>query len=1183
MMQTSAPSMSQPLGPSAPVSNVCSSLDPNAPVFHPGCRNLWDYSDFINDLHAIWRRHAWRTDGEDLVLSIATWYLAPGRELHRCLLSRPAQLAEDFTLWESALRAVWSDIDFDHLPVDFALVFPEPPFLEPGIAAHVILVQQPVESTIGCLVTVFDDPTYMSHQRQAVILNEAIRFDNVLTMTGYHLVHADFAIWHALQRIQPGTQVMGCDGAAISLQVHRNFVHVQPSTSDQVYFLQLSAHLSSRPAERKTLELPLHDVIQAFERFDAHFFLPAFDLECIGESHPAFSWLHCWWDGLTPASCIRIYFDGSSMSHCDNAVASAAVAAFVQIEGTWYFAGAWSTTLLHAHDSYHAELGGAFLSSKFAYDLLKIHEALGSVMPEVVFIFDSVTVGKQASGEWHCFADETSGACIRNCQRLVESRFGIQPQFLHTKSHQGEPGNWLVDTLAQFAITHSALTPCEDWLAFHMSRKFCNDAAWFWILFDKDFQLPWHEQRMLFPLPDSQPDLATFAGLPQLHSDTPVQRDWFDLHLRLATCNVLSLCGTRSEDVGELVGPARLAIILRQMSEERITCFALQETRLRKLHHKHSDDYFLFRSAATQQGHFGIMVGFARRLAFASSASSQHEVFFQDSHFAIIHADPRALLIRVANPCLRTIIIAAHAPHSGNSQEALEAWWSDLSHLIPDKYRAWSLVLMVDANANVGSDVSEQIGGHQAGRADAKSEPFVEFIHRHGLWLPATFETCHVGDGATWYHPNGSGKRIDFIGLPSAWVLTSCNAWTSQVIDPSLAKTDHLAACVDLRFRSPSHRPFQRHSHMLKLPFHSSMLEVLSSFSLSPVDFHVDVHTHADRIQEALHSALVPCRCPRYRRALKSSLSESTWALVCHERDCRQHLAELNQLQKQHVLRGFFHCWRGKADQHDRSQFDALVIDLDSLIAKALFEFRHLGRLSAVAVRKDDATFYQNLLRDGAEFLSPADTKKFWQVIRRSMPKFKQRNLHIAPSKMVTLEAQMIPHLCSLELGECMQPEILLADCHARQLNALASLPPCEPSVSVLPTLTDLEASLRKSQPERSTGLDPFPSGLYHACAPRLAKVYCALLLKMHLWATEPLQFKGGVMCLIPKKGDLNLAHNDRGILLLASIAKRIHGLLRHQLMTKLQPRRLSGQFGGFPGQMVQFGITFLVDCAPSF
>ena len=174
------------------------------------------------------------------------------------------------------------------------------------------------------------------------------------------------------------------------------------------------------------------------------------------------------------------------------------------------------------------------------------------------------------------------------------------------------------------------------------------------------------------------------------------------------------------------------------MAEEHITLFALQETRLRKLHHRRSDEFFLFRSAATTQGHFGIMVGVARRLAFATSATSQQEIFFQESDFAIIHSDPRVLILRIANACVCAIVIAAHATHSGNHQAVIDQWWLDLSHLIPAKYKDWSFVLLVDATANVGTDISEHIGSHQAGREDAKSEPLADFVRRHGLWLDRT-------------------------------------------------------------------------------------------------------------------------------------------------------------------------------------------------------------------------------------------------------------------------------------------------------------------------------------------------------------------------------------------------------------------------------------------------------------
>ena len=135
------------------------------------------------------------------------------------------------------------------------------------------------------------------------------------------------------------------------------------------------------------------------------------------------------------------------------------------------------------------------------------------------------------------------------------------------------------------------------------------------------------------------------------------------------------------------------------------------------------------------------------------------------------------------------------------------------------------------------------------------------------------------------------------------------------------------------------------------------------------------------------------------------------------------------------------------------------------------------------------------------------------------------------------------------------------------------------PSASRMPTfsLTSFETALRTTTPNRAAGLDPVPAGLHHDHAPVIAKLNCSVLLKIHLWCAEPLQFKGGIMCLIHKKGSIETASNYRGILLLGSFAKRIHSIMRASLMTTLAPHRAEGQLGGFANQMVQFGFHSVI------
>ena len=126
--------------------------------------------------------------------------------------------------------------------------------------------------------------------------------------------------------------------------------------------------------------------------------------------------------------------------------------------------------------------------------------------------------------------------------------------------------------------------------------------------------------------------------------------------------------------------------------------------------------------------------------------------------------------------------------------------------------------------------------------------------------------------------------------------------------------------------------------------------------------------------------------------------------------------------------------------------------------------------------------------------------------------------------------------------------------------------------LSCLPTLTDLEDALRSTQAGKPTGFDDVPSGFYRRLAPQAAEFYYDLIWKVFVWRSEPITFKGGRLAVIPKKGDMTLAKNYRGILLLPSVPKRLHAILRARLMKKLNPVRLPGQLGGFPQQQVTFG-----------
>eukprot|EP00435_Cladocopium_sp_Y103_P071207 s562_g37.t1 len=666
-----------------------------------------------------------------------------------------------------------------------------------------------------------------------------------------------------------------------------------------------------------------------------------------------------------------------------------------------------------------------------------------------------------------------------------------------------------------------------------------------------------------------EPDKHDYGGEPQT----------ITISLRIATCNVLSLCGQHDDDVCGVGGPARQELLLKQLDDEKICIFGFQETRLRRLHQAHTEEYFLFKSQATDRGHYGIIAGFSKRHPYAmqndTGSHNPAALHFREQDFAVIHSQPRALIIRISAAALKTIVIVGHAPHSGSDPSEIENWWHQLHSAVPHNYAHWPRLLIVDANATVGHTIDECIGGHQPGPADGKSEAFEAFVRHSDIWLPATFEATQEGPGETWQHTGGRARRIDYIGLPRSWSPLTCKAWINENIDLSISRTDHLAACVDFSFVGEIYHK-KKPSGRKKLTFDNAKQLDLEQLADAPdIAFSVDVHTHAASLQDTLVQVLSP-QCQRNaRKPRKRSMSEATWEIVQQKRAARSHLAELQRQQRRDKLAIFFDAWRNRHCLAPEfvQDFDNLITMQDKLIARALADFRHLGRAVSGALRRDDVHFFQTMLAEGSNFLEPQDVRKFWAVIRRALPKFRQRRAHLAPARLECLEPQMLPHLCDLEKGELIDPAELVAQCHQRQFRTMQTLADSVIPADTLPSLTQFETALRSTIPNKATGLDPIPSCVLHDQAPTLAKFYYDLILKMHLWCVEPVQYKGGVMCLIPKRGNLQDARNYRGILLLASVAKRVHSMMRTSLMTTLSPKRAEGQLGGFKNQMVQFGF----------
>ena len=231
----------------------------------------------------------------------------------------------------------------------------------------------------------------------------------------------------------------------------------------------ISFWLEQTTLANQHVRVAFREVVLAFEWLDAHFFLPCYDLPVAIPMLPVCQdWIKDWWGPDEGGTQISVYFDGSFLQTNGVKKAGAAVAAFVCVQGRWKFAGALATALPHAKTSYQAELSASIIATKFAYDILKlIGTVQDTTQTDVYFCYDSLTTGKQTSGEWQAVSSPISGHLLRSLHKLMQKRFRNKLNYNHVKAHCGEPGNELVDTLAhQAALERRFMTWHIGWNMF---------------------------------------------------------------------------------------------------------------------------------------------------------------------------------------------------------------------------------------------------------------------------------------------------------------------------------------------------------------------------------------------------------------------------------------------------------------------------------------------------------------------------------------------------------------------------------------------------------------------------------------------------------------------------------------------------------------------------------------------
>ena len=694
---------------------------------------------------------------------------------------------------------------------------------------------------------------------------------------------------------------------------------------------------------------------------------PCFDLRSFHHlKHAHFVWKTiASWTHEVPLG-FEFYTDGSFKRSAEQAAAGI-VLIFQTVAGPRFggFHSAWCWQTASAPRS---EASAILVALQWAIQLAAQH---GFRFIPIHFYFDNLYAGRAAQGRCSAVLNEDLTIVARSLTMWLEQIHGAAVRWEHVKGHSNHPWNDLADAIAGNAIATSQVT-FDIAQLLHMCTFDASDTntiQWLW-LYERSIRGE-YDAPPLCGLSWRLNCAAPLAQVPQGHDHPFVLRRAHrqtakaatgPITLRCATANVMTLYPEQRHSSSHF--GARAEYLAKQFHEQGIHCVGIQESRSQRQGHDLFGAFHVLSSAATARGTGGVQFWFTRQLHSAHGI-----VHFGHEHFRIIHGDDRRLIVRLQHPALKLLFIILHAPCDDDLQ-SVTSWWQDTSRCIPSSLSSWTWIVLCDSNSRLGSVCSNSVGAHGGTTENERGSLFHDWLLRHGLWLPQTFDASHDGPHHTWTHPNRTRARLDFIGLSTNLQFEDVRTWVDSTIDLSLQRPDHDCVCADIMLH------FAPKARFSAPPLHVDDDEL-------PHWYH-DVHTHAALLQRHLAA-----RMPRKKRdhLRKTHLSDETIALISTKKLKFKRLKELRLQWRHHCLREVFIAWRNPnvptPECHDFVQ----TVCRDIAIEEETYRLASLAVCRAV--RHDDCTFYCDIAEETGK-VAEKGFHRIWDAIRPVLPKWKK-------------------------------------------------------------------------------------------------------------------------------------------------------------------------------------------------
>ena len=722
------------------------------------------------------------------------------------------------------------------------------------------------------------------------------------------------------------------------------------------------------------------------------------------------------------------------------------------------------------------------------------------------------------------------------------------------RGHTAHPWNDLADAIARWALRNDP--PMQhQFLVLHQLVSSHSDLDWAWlqgapaslfqalppVLDHQVCQFPLSLRKV--PLTDPSPSI----------SNDPTRCD-----ITVVSLNVLALDSLNQQrEHGRQRGQrtARLDLLWHQA---KVHVVGLQEARTLPGRHV-TDHYLIFSSgfAAPEAPRFGCEIWLHRTLPLFQLSDGTN-VVASDLRFAVAHADPRRLFLRADHSCCSFMIVVLHVPclakTKGNGHrpiDDIEQWWQATSRILDACVATTYQWFCIDANAPLASHATDCFDLAHAEPSNPQGALFEDFLLRHSLAVPATFDSIHRGEAWTWTHSSGSRCRRDYVLVPLSLLSCVQHSFTMTSYDGSFCHEDHIPTGIQFAAFLPSARSSTRYSWD-ELAF------------LDPIKI--------EQFQAALRTLPLP-----------------TWDVRTSDH-CTLYEQQIVQLGQQFFGRQVRKKGRPQltASTIQMISFKRHLLDLGrtwNLMTDPTFkeELRAVEKIVRAAVFADLTCFYDQLLVKLQSADQAADAKQLYRILDR-LGRKRARHGGARPLPMLrTVDGQCVQsfeeqqqvwlkQFASVEAGVPMSWSALYSLCRPGLARNDFEL---DPQAFVSPW--QLMQSIRKLRRGKACGPNAIPPDLIKAGGFIFAMQFSCLTNKVVAHAHEPTSWRGGKLVpLFKGKGSPHDPESFRSIFISDFTAKLYHACLRRPLEEAWCQGIHSMQFGGRAGCGVDIPHHFL-------